>query len=79
MARVPNGAERKLTARFEALADHYVFEPCFARPRTGHDKGDDREFRCRAPFQGGAFEVTLEFAPDGKVARFDLARREQSP
>jgi len=33
------GSERKLTARFEALAAHYVFEPCFARPRTGHDKG----------------------------------------
>jgi transposase len=33
------GSERKLSARFEALAAHYVFEPCFARPRTGHDKG----------------------------------------
>lgn len=33
------GAERTLTPRFEALAAHYVFEPCFARPRTGHDKG----------------------------------------
>ncbi|HYG66455.1 MAG TPA: ATP-binding protein, partial [Anaeromyxobacteraceae bacterium] len=33
------GSERKLTARFEALAAHYVFEPCFARPRTGHDEG----------------------------------------
>jgi transposase len=33
------GSERKLTARFESLAAHYVFEPCFARPRTGHDKG----------------------------------------
>jgi transposase len=39
VARVLVGAERKLTARFEALAAHYVFEPCFARPRTGHDKG----------------------------------------
>jgi hypothetical protein len=33
------GSERDLTARFQALASHYVFEPCFARPATGHDKG----------------------------------------
>lgn len=39
VARVLVGAERKLAARFEALAAHYLFEPCFARPRTGHDKG----------------------------------------
>lgn len=31
--------ERQLTARFQSLASHYLFEPCFARPRTGHDKG----------------------------------------
>lgn len=39
VARVLVGAERQLTARFQALATHYGFEPCFARPRTGHDKG----------------------------------------
>lgn len=39
VARVLVGKERKLTTRFEALVGHYVFEPCFARPRTGHDKG----------------------------------------
>jgi len=33
------GAERQLTERFEALASHYLFEPCFCRPATGHDKG----------------------------------------
>jgi hypothetical protein len=33
------GKERQLTARFEALSNHYLFEPCFARPATGHDKG----------------------------------------
>jgi transposase len=33
------GSERELSARFAALAAHYVVEPCFARPRTGHDKG----------------------------------------
>ncbi len=31
--------ERELTLRFQALASHYLFEPCFARPGTGHDKG----------------------------------------
>lgn len=39
VARILVGSERKLAARFEALVAHYVFEPCFARPRTGHDKG----------------------------------------
>lgn len=33
------GAERLLTTRFLAMAAHYVVEPCFARPATGHDKG----------------------------------------
>lgn len=31
--------ERDLSPRFRAMASHYVFEPCFARPGTGHDKG----------------------------------------
>ncbi|MXW43961.1 MAG: IS21 family transposase [Dehalococcoidia bacterium] len=30
---------RQLTERFQALASHYGFEPCFARPGEGHDKG----------------------------------------
>jgi hypothetical protein len=30
---------RLLTQRFMALVSHYLFEPCFARPRQGHDKG----------------------------------------
>ena len=33
------GAERKLSGRFLALVSHYLFEPCFARVATGHDKG----------------------------------------
>ena len=33
------GAERQLTERFRALVSHYLFEPCFARPGEGHDKG----------------------------------------
>lgn len=31
--------ERELTDRFAALVSHYLFEPCFARPGEGHDKG----------------------------------------
>lgn len=31
--------KRQMTARFTALACHYIFEPCFARPGEGHDKG----------------------------------------
>jgi transposase len=33
------GSERLLSARFEALVSHYLFEACFCRPRTGSDKG----------------------------------------
>jgi transposase len=33
------GCERELTEPFRALASHYLFEPCFARPGEGHDKG----------------------------------------
>ncbi len=29
----------ELTDRFKALASNYLFEPCFARPGEGHDKG----------------------------------------
>jgi hypothetical protein len=39
VTRVLVGFERELSARFAAMATHYVFEPCFARPATGHDKG----------------------------------------
>ena len=37
--RVVGLKERALTDRFQALSSHYLFEPCFARPRQGHDKG----------------------------------------
>ncbi|MCB1033085.1 MAG: IS21 family transposase [Acidobacteria bacterium] len=33
------GLERQLSSRFQALVSHYLFEPCFARPGEGHDKG----------------------------------------
>lgn len=31
--------DRELSDRFKALSSHYLFEPCFARPGEGHDKG----------------------------------------
>ena len=39
VAKVLAGSERELAPRFAALCNHYLFEPCFARPATGHDKG----------------------------------------
>lgn len=33
------GLAPQLTERFHALVSHYLFEPCFARPGEGHDKG----------------------------------------
>jgi transposase len=37
--RIVGLKDRELTERFAALASHYLFEPCFARPGEGHDKG----------------------------------------
>ena len=39
VARQLAGSERELAPRFAALVRHYLLEPCFARPYTGHDKG----------------------------------------
>jgi transposase len=39
VVRILVGGERALTARFAALASHYLFESCFCRPGEGHDKG----------------------------------------
>jgi transposase len=39
VVRILVGGGRALTARFAALASHYLFEPCFCRPGEGHDKG----------------------------------------
>src|SRR5580698_7730405 len=39
VTRLLVGSERLLASRFEALSSHYLFEACFCRPRTGHDKG----------------------------------------
>lgn len=37
--RIVGFKDRELTDRFQALVSHYLFEPCFARPGEGHDKG----------------------------------------
>lgn len=37
--RVVGLKDRALNERFQALVSHHLFEPCFARPRQGHDKG----------------------------------------
>ena len=39
VVRILVGGERTLTARFQALASHYLLEPCFCRPGEGHAKG----------------------------------------
>ncbi|MFH0908006.1 MAG: IS21 family transposase, partial [bacterium] len=39
VTRLVGRKERILNDRFQALSSHYLFEPCFARPREGHDKG----------------------------------------
>lgn len=40
--RLLRGSMRELAKRFAALVTHHLFEPCFARPRTGHDKAASR-------------------------------------
>lgn len=37
--RIAGLRDRVLSDRFRALSSHYLFEPCFARPAEGHDKG----------------------------------------
>jgi hypothetical protein len=39
VVRILVGGARTLTARFAALASHYLIEACFCRPGEGHDKG----------------------------------------
>jgi transposase len=39
VAKTLVGSERLLASRFDALSSHYLFEACFCRPGTGHDKG----------------------------------------
>ena len=78
VVRILVGGERALTARFAALASHYLFEPCFCRPGEGHDKGGV-EARGKALRQQALVPIptgpTLEAINAALLARLD-ARRE---
>jgi transposase len=68
--------DRELSVRFVALAKHYLFEPCFARPGEGHDKGS---VEARGKGIRGSHMVPL---PSGPTLRqvsdelFEKVRRE---
>ncbi len=74
VVRILVGGERALTARFAALASHYLFEPCFCRPGEGHDKGGvearGQALRRQAlvPIPSGS---TLEAINQALLARMD--------
>lgn len=74
------GSERELADRFLAIANHYLFEACFARPREGHDKGGV-ESRGKAirwqelvPIPSGADLATISAA---LLARLDARTTER--
>lgn len=74
------GAEWELTERFLALVSHYLFEPCFARPGEGHDKGGV-EARGKAirlqhltPIPQGESLTAITRAVQGEVDRAFAAR-----
>ena len=68
VTRILVGSDRELSERFLALATHYLIEPSFARPATGHDKGGvesrGRAIRWRhwVPIPSGADLRTLSTA-----------------
>lgn len=74
VARILVGGERALTARFAALASHYLCEPCFCRPGEGHDKGGV-EARGKALRQQALVPIptgpTLEAINAALLARLD--------
>jgi transposase len=74
VVRILVGGERALTARFAALASHYLFEPCFCRPGEGHDKGGV-EARGKALRQQALVPIpsgpTLEAINGALLARLD--------
>ena len=39
VSKILIGSQRELARRFLEMVQHHLFEPCFARPYTGHDKG----------------------------------------
>ena len=74
VTRILVGGERALTARFAALASHYLVEPCFCRPGVGHDKGGvearGKAIRTQAlvPIPSG---LTLATINDALLAQLD--------
>ena len=74
VTRILVGGARTLTARFTALASHYLFEPCFCRPGEGHDKGGvearGKAIRTQAlvPIPSG---LTLATINDALLAQLD--------
>lgn len=83
--RLLRGSMRELTQRFAALVTHYLFEPCFARPRTGHDKGGVEargkgiRYQQLVPIPVGAsldeISTALLARLDGRVVDGDRAER----
>jgi transposase len=73
--------DRELNDRFHALASHYLFEPCFARPRQGHDKGGvegrGKNIRLQhlTPILAGADLDTIAAAALRDVERFWMKRQ----
>jgi transposase len=73
--------DRELTDRFKALTCHYLFEPCFARPGEGHDKGGvearGKSIRLQhlTPIVAGLDLEAISAAMLGDVERHWLKRR----
>ena len=72
VAKILVGSERILSARFEAIASHYLFEPSFCRPRTGHDKGG---VESRGKAIRWQHLVPIPSAPDLATMRTSLQQR----
>lgn len=83
--RLLQGSMRELATRFAAMVTHYVFEPCFARPRTGHDKGGveargkgiRRQELVPIPLGASLDEISAALLArlDGRVAKGERAAR----
>ena len=52
---------------FRALVSHYLFEPSFARPGEGHDKGMSTEEAVRHGISSTAGTVTTTEAPARRI------------
>ncbi|MEO7134926.1 MAG: DDE-type integrase/transposase/recombinase, partial [Vicinamibacterales bacterium] len=81
VVRILVGGARTLTARFAALASHYLIEACFCRPGEGHDKGGvesrGKAVRQQAlvPIPSGATLATINDALLAQMdARLDTQR-----